>query len=288
MEILIFGLIYSMTLMLMALGFSMTFGISRVANFSIGGLYVLAGYIPWLLIFKAGVPYVLAIAIGLLIVTLLGGAIYWLVLRRVRGSMLAEVISTFAIGIFILESIRGTGLVGFGAKLPKFVSGSVLIGDVMIDYQRLSIVVIGLILIVLIWLFTHRTRLGRGFRAIAQNEETALTMGINSDKVAAMSMMAGAALMAIAAITIIPLGLVHVDDGYSVLVMALTVGIVGGLESTPGIVLASFILGFLQTLAAMYLGSHWVMVVYPVALVIILAVRPSGLLGRSKQLEERV
>jgi len=79
-----------------------------------------------------------------------------------------------------------------------------------------------------------------------------------------------------------------VDNGYEILVLAIAVGIVGGLESTPGIVVASFILGYSQTFAAMYLGTHWIMVVFLAAIVLVLAIRPSGILGRFKELEERV
>jgi branched-chain amino acid transport system permease protein len=160
--------------------------------------------------------------------------------------------------------------------------------DVYIDFQRLAIVCIALVLIIGLWLFTRRTKIGLAFRGIAQNERTALTFGIESDRIAMFSMIAGSLLIAIAAITILPLGLVHVDNGYEVLILAIAVGIVGGLESLPGIILASFILGFSQTLAAMYIGTHWIMVVFLAAIIIVLAVRPSGIFGKFKELEERV
>jgi len=286
--VLVYGLVYSATLALIAVGFSLTFGVSRIANFSLGGIYVFAGYVPWLLMQKLGVAYPLAAVLSIILSAGLGWLIYWAMLWRVRGFLLAEVIGTFAIGIAILESIRGMGLVGFGAKLPKFAEGSVSVGELMIDYQRIFVVIVAVVVVAALWFFTHRTRMGRGFRAIAQNEMTALSFGVHSNRVAAFSMAAGSVLMAIAALTLLPLGLVRVDTGYEVLVIALTVGIVGGLESTAGIILASFLIGFIQILTAMYLGTHWVMVVYLVALVIMLAVRPSGLLGKSKELEERV
>jgi branched-chain amino acid transport system permease protein len=288
MELVVYGLVYSMILALTALGFSLTFGISRVANFSIGGLYVLAGYIPWLLISKVGFPYWVAVILAIAVAGGLGWLTYFLILRRVRGFMLAEVISTMALGVIILEVIRGTGMVGFGAKLPSFFPGSVMILGVPLDNQRLAVVIVGLLLFAALWVFTHRTKLGRGFRSMGQNEETALTFGMDSDTLASLSMVAGAVLMAIAGITILPLGIINVDNGYEILVIALTVGIIGGLESTTGILLASLIVGFIQTFAAMYLGSHWVMLVYLISLVLILVFRPSGLLGKSKQLEERV
>jgi branched-chain amino acid transport system permease protein len=130
--------------------------------------------------------------------------------------------------------------------------------------------------------------MGLSFRAIAQNERTALALGMESDWVAMWSMVVGSALIAIGSVTIFPLEQLQVDKGYEVLVMALTVGIVGGIESTAGIVLASFILGFLQVIVGRYIGTAWVMVLNLAAIVIVLAIRPSGLLGRMKELEERV
>ncbi|MEW6142269.1 MAG: branched-chain amino acid ABC transporter permease [Chloroflexota bacterium] len=287
-SIIIYGLVYSMTLALTAIGLSLTFGISGVANFAIGGLYVLAGYLPWLFISNFGIPYPVAVVMSLLISAIIGALIYQLILQRVRGYLLAEVIGTFAIGIAILETIRASGLVGFGAKIPPFIQGTTMLLGVPIDFQRIFIVLTALILIGGLWLFTRRTKVGLAFRGIAQNERTALAFGIESDRIAMLSLVAGSVLIAIAAITILPLGLIHVDNGYEVLIIAIAVGIVGGLESLPGIILASFILGFSQTLAAMFIGTHWIMVVFLAAIVIVLALRPSGLLGRFKEIEERV
>jgi len=286
--VLVYGVVASVIFALTAIGFSLTFGISRVANFAMGGLYLFAGYFPWLLINNFDLPYAFVAILSILMTACLGALIYWGVLLRVRGIMLAEVISTFAIGIAMLELIRAVGLVGFGAKLQPWVDGNIPVGDLTIDYQRLFIIGIGVSLVLGLWLFTRRTKMGLSFRAIAQNERTALALGMESDWVAMWSMVVGSALIAIGAVTIFPLEQLQVDKGYEVLVMALTVGIVGGIESTAGIVLASFILGFLQVLVGRYVGTAWVMVVNLAAIVIVLAIRPSGLLGRMKELEERV
>jgi branched-chain amino acid transport system permease protein len=286
--VLVYGVVASVIFALTAIGFSLTFGISRVANFAMGGLYLFAGYFPWLLINNFDLPYAFVAVLSILVTACLGALIYWGVLLRVRGIMLAEVISTFAIGIAILELIRAVGLVGFGAKLQPWVDGSIPVGDMIVDYQRLFIIGIGVLLVIGLWIFTRRTKMGLSFRAIAQNERTALALGMESDWVAMWSMVVGSALIAIGAVTIFPLEQLQVDKGYEVLVLALTVGIVGGIESTAGIVLASFILGFLQIIIGRYVGTAWVMVVNLAAIVIVLAIRPSGLLGRMKELEERV
>jgi len=286
--VLVYGVVASVIFALTAIGFSLTFGISRVANFAMGGLYLFAAYFPWLLIKNFDLPYAFVAVLSIWVTACLGALIYWGVLLRVRGVMLAEVISTFAIGIAILELIRAVGLVGFGAKLQPWLDGNVPVGDLTIDYQRLFIIAIGVLMVVGLWLFTRHTKMGLSFRAIAQNERTALALGMESDWVAMWSMVVGSALIAIGSVTISPLEQLQVDKGYEVLVIALTVGIVGGIESTAGIILASFILGFLQVMVGRYIGTAWVMVVNLAAIILVLAIRPSGLLGRLKELEERV
>jgi branched-chain amino acid transport system permease protein len=92
----------------------------------------------------------------------------------------------------------------------------------------------------------------------------------------------------LAAVVILPIGTISVDAGYDVLLEALAVCIVGGLGSALGMVIASFVLGMAQSITSMYLGSHWMMIVNLLAILFILGIRPSGLLGKQKELEERI
>jgi len=285
---LIYGLVNSVVLALVALGFSLTFGVSGVSNFAYGALYITAGFLAWMLLHWAGLPYVLAAPLAIVIVGLLGALLYRLVLQRVRGLVLNEVIATFAIGLAILELFRYLGFVGFEYTLPQFYDGSVELFGVVLDVQRLLIIVIGVVLAAGMWLFTHHTRLGLAFRGIAQEEQTALTLGIDSDRIAMISVGVGAGMAALAAIVILPLGTISVSKGYDVLLNALAVCIVGGLGSTGGAVLAAFLIGMTQTFTSTYLENHWVMVVPLVAILIVLGVKPSGLIGHSKELEERI
>jgi branched-chain amino acid transport system permease protein len=149
-------------------------------------------------------------------------------------------------------------------------------------------VIIGIGLTGFLWFFTHHTRTGLRFRAIAQDERTALSLGINADRVAALSVSFGAAYAAIAAIVILPLGTITVEHGYDVLINALAVCIVGGLGSTGGVIFASFLIGYAETFTAAYIGSHWVMLVPLAAILAILVIKPSGIFGQQKELEERI
>jgi len=284
----IYGFINSVILALTALGFSLTFGISGVSNFAYGSMYVLAGYAVWILMHKAGIPFIPAAIISVVLTAALGSLLYRFVLLRVRGMEISEVIVTFGTGLAIIELFRYLGFTGFEYTLPVFTSGTVMIGNVYVDHQRLWIVGIGVVLAVGLYFFTHHTKLGLAFRGIAQDERTALTLGIYSDRIAELSVAMGAGLAAVAAITILPRGTISVNEGYDVLINAMAVCIVGGLGSTVGVVVAAFLIGYAQMITDAASGPHWKMIVSLVAILVILVVKPSGLFGKQKELEERI
>ena len=285
---LIYGFVNSVTLALIALGFNLTFGISGVANFAYGALYILAAYTAWILLTWLKINYLLSIVLAVLFTSFIGGLIYRFILLRVRGMPISEVIASFGIGLAILEFFRFLGFVGSEYTLPVFIDGSVSLGGTYIDVQRLLIVGIGVVLVIFLWLFTHYTKTGLAFRGMAQEERTALILGINSDKMATFSLAFGSGLAGVAAITILPLGQIAVEGGYSALINALAVCIVGGLGSTGGVLVAAVLIGFAQSFTATYIGSHWMMIVSLVAILVILIFKPSGLFGKQKELEERI
>jgi branched-chain amino acid transport system permease protein len=284
----IYAIINSVVLALTAIGFNLTFGISGVANFSYGAFYVLAAYGTWMLTNYLKLSYPLSITISIIVCTLLGALLYRLVLVRVRGQVLSEVIATFGIGLVILELFRYLGFVGFEYTLPVFIDKSFVIAGTYVDMQRILLVGTATVLMVSLWLFTHHTSLGLAFRGIAQDERTALTFGIDADKIATLAVAFGAGLAAIAATLIIPLGSISPDEGYDVLIKALAVSIIGGLGSNGGVILASFIIGFAERFTDAYIGSHWTMIVNMASIFLVLLVKPSGLFGKQKELEERI
>ena len=288
MSVLIYGTIQSVILMLYAYGFSLVYGISGVANFAHGGLYILGGFVTWSFMNYLGLPYFLSAVLSVAVMGLFGFVLYWGLLLRIRGTTLSELVVTFVAGIAILEVLAWKGLYGFYYNLPVFVKGGITIGDVAVDYQRLFVLASGAVLAGLMWLFIHYTNMGLSFRGIAQDERTSLSLGIESDWMGALSLALGSALATMAAILILPLGVLEANIGYEVVIYAVTVSIVGGLESTSGMIVASFIIGFGQILVARYVGSSWMVIVPLAAIVLILAIRPSGLFGKYKELEERI
>lgn len=288
MEIIIYGIINSLILALLSLGFTLVYSISRLPNFAHGALYVTAGYITWLFLNRVHLPYPLSIIFGIGITSLIGAMIYRFILIRIRGMELSEIIATYAIGLAILEGLRWGGLRGMTFALPSFFSGSTTIGGVIIDYQRIIIVGIAILTFLLLYLFTHFNKIGLALRGIAQDERAAMMLGIDSDTTAIISLAIGSGLAGFAGILILPLGNIVVEAGYNVLILAIAVCVIGGLGSWGGTVIASFIIGFAQILTEAFLSTHYQMVVALLAIIITLLVKPSGIFGRQKELEERV
>jgi branched-chain amino acid transport system permease protein len=294
MDILIYGTVNSIVFALIAVGFTLVYGVSRLPNFAHGALYVLVGFLTWSFVNDFKIFYPLAILISLCISAVLGALIYRLVLIRLRGLPTSEIIASFAVGLIILEGLRLQGIGGFKGfigpfyVLPSFFDGKVKLAGVLIDYQRLIVIGGGFAIVAFLWLFTHYTKIGLSLRAIAQDEQAAMMLGIDSDRAAVIALSIGSALAGLAAVIILPLGNVVVEAGYRVLIYALAVCIIGGLGSWAGAVLASFVLGFAMIISTALFGAVWESVVLVGAIILILIFRPSGLLGKQKELEERV
>lgn len=287
-SIFIYGLINSIILALTAVGFSLTYGISRVANFAYGALYVLAGFAAWVLLHRLALNYYLALFLAVVFVALVGAALYRFALIRVRGMPISEIIVTFALGTALVELLRFFGLFGSNYGLPPLRRATLQLLGVPVDFQRVALVVIGAVLILALWLFTHYTKIGLAFRAIAQDEQAAMMVGIDPDHMATLSLALGSALAAVAAVVVLPLGYIAAESGSNILVFAIAVCILGGLESPAGVIVASLLIGYAQILSVAYFGPHYQMIVALLAILVTLVFRPSGLFGKQKELEERV
>jgi branched-chain amino acid transport system permease protein len=294
MDILVYGTVNSFVFALIAVGFTLVYGVARVPNFAHGSIYVLVGFLTWSFVNDFKIHYFPAILISLAISALIGLIIYRFILIRLRGMATSEIIASFAVSLVILEGLRMQGIGGFKGfigpfyVLPPFVEGKVNLFGVFISYQRLIIMGAGLAVVALLWLFTHHTKVGLSLRAIAQDEQAAMMLGVNGDRTAMISMSIGSALAGLAAVIILPLGNISVEVGYRVLIYALAVCIIGGLGSWAGAVLAAFVLGFAMKISTALFGAVWESVVLVGTIILILLFKPSGLLGKQKALEERV
>lgn len=288
MDVVVYGIINSISLALVALGFALVYGISRLPNFAHGALYVTTGFITWSFLRTLGMNYVISGLLSVLITGLVGSLIYRAILIRIRGMSISEIIASYAIGLAIIEGFRFWGFKGLTYTLPTFTKKTFVLLDVPVDGHRILVVILGALVMGLLWAFTHYTKLGLALRGMAQDERAAMMLGIDSDYMALFAMGLGSALAGIAALLLLPLGNIVVEKGYDVLIQALAVCIVGGLGSWAGAIMAAFLIGFAQIITTAYLGAKFQMVVSLLAILLVLIIKPSGLFGRQKELEERV
>ena len=288
MEILLFGIINSVTLSLTALGFTLVYSISRLPNFAHGALYVTSGYIVWLCVNSLGLNYLLAIAIGIVATAIIGALMYRLIILRIRGMQISEIIATYAIGLAIIEGLRWGGLRGSTFTLPSFLAGSIELGGMAVDNQRLFVLGSGVAVFAALGLFVKFTKTGLALKAIAQDERAAMMLGIDSDRKALVSFALGSGLSAFAAVLILPLGSIVVETGYNVLIYSIAVSIIGGLGSWGGAIVASFLIGFAQILTEVFLSTQYQMVISLLAIIVTLLLKPSGIFGKQKELDDRV
>lgn len=288
MEILLFGIINSVTLSLTALGFTLVYSISRLPNFAHGALYVTSGYIVWLCVNSLGLNYLLAIVLGIVATAIIGALMYRLIILRIRGMQISEIIATYAIGLAIIEGLRWGGLRGSTFTLPSFLAGSIEVGGIAVDYQRLFVLGSGVAVFAALGLFVKFTKTGLALKAIAQDERAAMMLGIDSDRKALVSFALGSGLSAFAAVLILPLGSIVVETGYNVLIYSIAVSIIGGLGSWGGAIVASFLIGFAQILTEVFLSTQYQMVISLLAIIVTLLLKPSGIFGKQKELDDRV
>jgi branched-chain amino acid transport system permease protein len=159
MDILIYGIINSFSLALMAIGFTLVYGISRLPNFAHGALYVITGFGVWWLVNKLHLNYLASILLALVLMGLIGAAIYRFILIRVRGMATSEIIATYALGLAVLEFLRWRGFRGMTYRLPVFIEGSITIGGIPVDLQRIVVVGIGIVVVTFMWLLPISTGL---------------------------------------------------------------------------------------------------------------------------------
>ena len=288
MIVLVYGVINSLIFLLWALGFTFVYGVTRIPNFAHGALYVLCGVITWVFVRELGLSYPLSMILALLIVGAVGAAMYRFIIIRIKGMEIPVILVTYAFGLIILEGLRYAGVTGAKFSLPSVQQGSIEIAGVPVDYQRIVLVAVAAIVLVALWFFTHHTKTGLALRGIAQDERAALTLGINSNMVATVALALSAMLAGAAALTVLPLSGISVHLGYTVLIYSLGVCILGGLGSWGGAVIAAFLFGFAQTLTTAYLKPELATVAVYVLIIITLIIKPSGIMGKQKELEERV
>ncbi|MEY4021587.1 MAG: hypothetical protein RI960_599 [Pseudomonadota bacterium] len=279
MEILIYGAVTSAIYAMLAVGFTLIFGVARVLNLAHGSFYALGAYGTYVLTSIVGLPLWLAALLAIAGVSLFGVVIEKVLVRPLRYSQLGVLMITLAVSLVVEQAL----FLIFGSEyrnVPAFIDTKVSIGGVDVAGQRLLTLVIAVVAIGALYLFIQRTRLGSAILAISQDAEAAKYMGIPSDRIFSLVMAISAALAALAGVLAGPFLSVQPSMHLLPIVKAFAIVIVGGLGSIPGSILAALMLGYAETLVAYLISTSWTEIVSVLATLLTLVLRPAGIFGK--------
>jgi branched-chain amino acid transport system permease protein len=299
MEIFVQQLINGITLGsiygLIAIGYTMVFGIIGMVNFAHGDVFMVSAFIAliafliltaWLGITSVALALLIVLIVAMALTSVLNWAIERIAYRPLRGSFrLAPLISAIGMSIFLANFVQVTQ--GPRNKsIPPLVTGEiVLFGGstypVSLSYKQLIIWFVTAVLLAIFWIVVARTALGRAQRACEQDRKMAALLGINVDRTISITFIMGAALAAVAGtLYLMHYGVVSFSDGFNPGIKAFTAAVLGGIGSLPGAVLGGMLIGLIETFWSAYFTSDYKDVAAFSILAITLIFLPQGLLGR--------
>lgn len=279
MEILIYGAVTSAIYAMLAVGFTLIFGVARVLNLAHGSFYALGAYGTYVGTGILGLPLWQAAVLAIAFVALFGVIVEKVLIRPLRYSQLGVLMITLAVSLVVEQAL----FLIFGSEyrnVPAFIDTKLSIGGVDVAGQRLLTLLVAVVSIGALYLFIQRTRLGSAILAISQDAEAAKYMGIPSDRIFSLVMAISASLAALAGVLAGPFLSVQPSMHLLPIVKAFAIVIVGGLGSIPGSILAAQMLGYAETLVAYLVSTSWTEIVSVLATLLMLVFRPAGFFGK--------
>jgi branched-chain amino acid transport system permease protein len=279
LQALVNGIIAGALLAIPALGFSAIFAVLRFPNFAIGALATAGAYVAWIMNVNFGFPIVAATAAAFAGAALLGALLEYGALERLgRGGALMKAIGSLAIAMVIENIVR----FGFGNDLRAFdlpLARDLLLGPVRVGPQQIANFIFAIAIMVAVWAFLSFSSLGRSMRAVADNPDLARLKGINPRLIALVTVAVGSGLCGIGG-TLIGLD-TSIDPllGGRVLLSVFAAAVLGGLGSIPGAVVGAFVIGIVEEFTVLALAPAYRLAVGFVVILVVLVIRPSGLLG---------
>jgi branched-chain amino acid transport system permease protein len=282
---------------LIAIGYTMVFGIIGMVNFAHGDVFMLSTFIALIFLMvltqilgigSLAVALFIVLIVAMLLTSLWSWAIERLAYRPLRGSFrLAPLISAIGMSIFLSNLVQVTqgprnkpvhSVLGEVITLTSGADGGYA---VTLSYKQIMIAVVTAVLLAAFWYVVQKTSLGRAQRACEQDRRMAALLGVDVDKTISLTFVMGAALAAVAGLMfMIYYGVVHFNDGFVPGVKAFTAAVLGGIGSLPGAVLGGLLIGLIETMWSAYFSIDYKDVATFSILVITLVFMPSGLLGK--------
>lgn len=278
-DILVFSLIWTAIYTLIALGFSMIFGVARILNLAHGAFFMVASYTIYFLISSLGLGLLWAALVSILFTAIVSVLFYILLIRPVRDSLTRVLMITLGLSMF-LEQLAVL-VFGPDAKyVPSIVEGGAVILGVRVTYQQIIAVIVAGILIALIALFLTKTNYGRIIRAVAQDREMAGMMGVNSEYVFYFVVAFSSALAATAGILVAPFLTVTPSMGQTPILVAFTIVVLGGLGNLPGTLVGAFFVALIEMATSYGISPQLKEAFTFLVMILALIIRPQGVLGK--------
>jgi branched-chain amino acid transport system permease protein len=279
---------------LIAIGYTMVYGIIGMINFAHGDVFMLSAFIALiLLLLLTQIFGVLSLGIALLIVLILGMALTslwnWMIeriaYRPLRGSFrLAPLISAIGMSIFLsnfVQVVQGPNNKALEPLLTNVIVLPIGLGSVTLAEKQLVIMVTTAVLLLVLWYVVQKTPLGRAQRACEQDRKMASLLGVDVDRTISLTFIMGAALASVAGLLwMMYYGVVSFSDGFVPGVKAFTAAVLGGIGSLPGAVLGGLLIGLIETFWSAYFSIDYKDVAAFSILAVVLIFLPSGLMGR--------
>ena len=282
---------------LIALGYSMVYGVLKLLNFAHGDLYMVGAFIGYFVIQWFGGPMALSIPVPLLLLFMfllagggvgaLGVAIERFAYRPLRDApRIAPLITALGVSFFLENAM----LLLFGASYREYntsafisFSTGIHIGVLNIDIVRIMVIVLSVLLMIGLTLLVNRTTLGKQMRAVASDREAAEMLGIDVDYVIAATFFIGSALAGIAGVMDgLAFNTIYTLMGFIAGLKAFTAAVVGGIGSIPGAMLGGLVIGVAESFVTGYISSTYSNLIVFGILIVVMLLRPSGLLGRAQ------
>jgi branched-chain amino acid transport system permease protein len=286
-EILIFGTVQGALLALLALGFSLVYGVGGILNLAHGAFFLITAYmIYWtipifLFLNNYLLSFTLAAVISLLIVVGIGAITYLGLMKPLQESHIGVVLVTFALAFFFEQFVKFVGDPKTHFIVP-FVPGSVTFLGISFPAQFIALMIGALILVTAVTLFINKSKIGKSIQAVSQDLEAAKLVGINTDMVLMTTVMISALLVGFAAILYAPGNFIAPRIGWRYLLLAFSVTIFGGMGSIQGSIFGAFVMGYATSLTDHFISPTFSVIIPIVVILVMLLIRPQGLLGKKE------
>lgn len=270
---------------LIALGYTMVYGILKIINFAHGDIFMMGSFIGLFLVKRVHLGLVPAMLISMVVVAVLGIIVERIAYRPLRNSAkIAPLLSALGVSIFLTnfaQLVWGTQTRAFP---PSFQITTFQVGSVALSSMQIYTLLISILLMVGLYIFVQKSKLGVAMRATSHNVDSARLMGINVDNIISLTFGIGSALAASAGILVgLYYDAVYPVMGYTAGLKAFTAAVLGGIGSIPGAMLGGILLGVAENLGAAYISMGYRDAIAFGLLIIILLVKPTGLLGKNIQ-----